>query len=196
MKFRKLPVEIEAVQWTGENTKELYDFARDEKGNPVVSCGHPDDRCSVMTLEDGCGEWKVIHWADKGDWIIKGVKGEFYACKPDIFEMTYTRDDTKTGAQLIAIERERQVFVEGWTPEHDDLNDMGELSKAGWCYARHASSQLRGIAHPQYLTKVPIDWPRTWHNSWWKPSDDPIRNLVKAGALIAAEIDRLKRIKE
>jgi hypothetical protein len=43
------------------------------------------------------------------------------------------------------------------------------------------------------LVGIPRPWPPSWSYNWWKPSDDPIRNLVKAGALIAAEIDRLQR---
>jgi hypothetical protein len=89
MQFRKKPVVIDAVQWTGENTKEMYDFARDPEGRPAMSCGHPNGMAAVMTLEDGTGTWAVKHWASPGDWIIKGVKGEFYPCKPDIFAATY-----------------------------------------------------------------------------------------------------------
>jgi len=79
------------------------------------------------------------------------------------------------GVELIADERKRQVEAEGWTPEHDDKYSSNELIRAGGCYAN-----------------APYSWP--WSAEWWKPSDDPIRNLVKAGALIAAEIDRLLRL--
>jgi hypothetical protein len=89
---------------------------------------------------------------------------------------------TAAGATLIARERQRQIDEEGWTPEHDDLHRHGELLEAAECYAYAARS---GILHP------PRGWP--WEPSWWKPTDDPVRNLVKAGALIAAEIDRLQR---
>lgn len=94
------------------------------------------------------------------------------------------------GIELIAAERERQVTGEGWTPEHDDLHTRGELSKAGGCYAAEA---LRppGESRRRYS---PYGWP--WASSWWKPTGDPIRDLAKAGALIAAEIDRLQRAGE
>jgi hypothetical protein len=95
-----------------------------------------------------------------------------------------------TGVELIAAERHRQIEVEGWTPAHDDEHGRGQLSCAGACYARLASNQetyqTRAIPDPR-----PLTWP--WSAKWWKPSADPIRNLVKAGALIAAEIDRLQR---
>lgn len=79
-KFRKKPVVVEAMQYTGENVKAVEDFGARVKPN-----GHWDPgetRLRVTTLEG----WTE---ASPGDWIIKGVKGEFYPCKPDIFEMTY-----------------------------------------------------------------------------------------------------------
>lgn len=92
-----------------------------------------------------------------------------------------------TGAARILAERQRQIEVKGWTPEHDAEHDSCELAMA-------ASSYLLAARHPNPTqTTTPIGpWP--WHAEWWKPSDDPIRNLVKAGALIAAEIDRLQRL--
>lgn len=86
MRFRKIPVVIEAVKWTGENQDEINSF--------IGLVTNPDDSrhsysengtLLIRTLESGHG----MHTANKGDWIIKGVKGEFYPCKPDIFEMTY-----------------------------------------------------------------------------------------------------------
>ena len=77
MKFRKKPVIIDAVIWDGMNVKEVFDFMgwrnaeHDEQSGLVIH-----------TLEGN-------HHASIGDWIIKGVKGEFYPCKPDIFAATY-----------------------------------------------------------------------------------------------------------
>jgi len=75
-KYRKKPVVIEAVQWTGENGSALRAFIR---GAGFVEDG---GEIEINTLEG-----KMI--GTIGDWIIKGVKGEFYPCKPDIFEATY-----------------------------------------------------------------------------------------------------------
>lgn len=97
--------------------------------------------------------------------------------------------DEKNGVDLIAAERQRQIEQEGWTPEHDDEHDLGEMVTASMCYAIHASHRSRGQAPP--IDAISARWP--WAAEWWKPSDDPIRNLAKAGALIAAEIDRLQR---
>lgn len=99
--------------------------------------------------------------------------------------------DDRTGVRRIYDERNRQTFVEGWTPEHDDEHTDGELSRAASCYAEHAHSQVCGGTTGDADADRPDVWP--WAPGWWKPSDDPIRNLEKAGALIAAEIDRLVR---
>jgi hypothetical protein len=90
-----------------------------------------------------------------------------------------------TGVDLIAQERQRQVDVEGWTPEHDAEHPDGALVDAARAYALAATAPGYDRDNP------PTAWP--WDEGWWKPSDYPVRNLVKAGALIAAEIDRLAR---
>lgn len=88
-----------------------------------------------------------------------------------------------SGAMQIATERGRQITAEGWSAEHDDRHINGELRDAAIAYAMICDDRA-----PFDLASV---WP--WEMKWWKPSDDPVRNLVKAGALIAAEIDRLQR---
>ena len=76
--YRKKPVVIQAVQWTGENNTEILHFC---STCYITSSGKAKDLI-VSTLEGDMS-------ASVGDFIIKGVKGEFYACKPDIFDMTY-----------------------------------------------------------------------------------------------------------
>lgn len=98
-----------------------------------------------------------------------------------------------SGVELIAAERERQVSAEGWTPEHDDTHTHGEMLRAGMSYAEAARRQVLGGSE-NHVKRLPDVWPLDWDDTkFWKPSPDPIRNLVKAGALIAAEIDRLQR---
>jgi len=80
-------------------------------------------------------------------------------------------------ADDVLAERQRQVEAEGWTPEHDDKHTKGEIRKAAACYA---------AGHP-----IATLWP--WGDEWWKYSS-PRRSLVKAGALILAEIERLDRL--
>lgn len=93
----------------------------------------------------------------------------------------------KTGTELIAEERQRQIVSEGWTAEHDAKHTKCELSRAGAIYALNEDErETFFIAYP---------WP--WDNNWFKPTPkDRIRELQKAGALIAAEIDRLQIEKE
>lgn len=81
MKFRKKPVVIEAVQWTGSNVDEILGFIV-AKGSARRGLGDERNSLFIDTLE---GTMR----ADPKDWIIKGVKGEFYPCKPDIFAATY-----------------------------------------------------------------------------------------------------------
>lgn len=86
MKFRKRPVEIEAIQFTGHNGSELRDWSAGVVvPSPVLEPG-PDNPSGayvqIVTLEG-----TMI--GNVGDWIIRGVRGEFYPCKPDIFEVTY-----------------------------------------------------------------------------------------------------------
>lgn len=94
----------------------------------------------------------------------------------------------KTGIRLITEERLRQIAEEGWTAEHDDQHVNSELLSAAVCYV----DETHGDMSAQLTANVQGLWP--WDDSWWKP-EGPIRNLVKAGALIAAEIDRLQRLK-
>jgi hypothetical protein len=88
MKFKKKPVVIDAIKWDGNFTRELDDFFYGpfEERNPdlVGPSLYQKENYNLIipTLE---GNMR----ADIGDWIIKGVKGEFYPCKPDIFEQTY-----------------------------------------------------------------------------------------------------------
>lgn len=101
--------------------------------------------------------------------------------------------------EMIAAERQRQITIEGWTPEHDDHeHSMGELSEAACCYATVASAAVRGSSAEEWPVEMfnghndsILTWP--WDDAWWKPSDDPVRNLVKAAALIVAEIERIQR---
>ncbi len=87
MKYRKKPVVVDAIEWDGKNFNEISYFTNDWHGNKLA---HEDAEESALksgklfihTLEG-------VMTASKGDFIIKGVSGEFYPCKPDIFEKTY-----------------------------------------------------------------------------------------------------------
>lgn len=89
-----------------------------------------------------------------------------------------------SAARDVLAERQRQINVEGWTPEDDDRYENGDLANAAACYAVHAAEEGAPT------DAAPSAWP--WDAKWWKPST-PRRDLVKAGALILAEIERLDR---
>lgn len=85
-KYRKKPVVINAVQWTGFNLDEILKFAY--KTRRIRFADNLQD-LHIETLEG-------VMTANEGDWIIKGVAGEIYPCKPDIFEQTYESVDPST----------------------------------------------------------------------------------------------------
>jgi hypothetical protein len=104
------------------------------------------------------------------------------------------------GVGLIAAERQRQMAVEGYSPEHDDTHDAAEMVGVAINYAALARfiAAYKRTDGERYFYGLPPkleDWPIGCDVAgWWKPDyADPIRDLVKAGALIAAEIDRLRR---
>jgi hypothetical protein len=95
--------------------------------------------------------------------------------------------ERKDAIEEIYAERRRQIDTEGWTPEHDDKHDTGELAAAAATYAFEAFTKTS----QRYFTHDPIGfWP--WDASWFKPTT-PRRDLIKAAALIIAEIERLDR---
>lgn len=106
-----------------------------------------------------------------------------------------------TGAELIAAERRRQIDAEGWTAEHDDRHVDGEMAWAAACYAAPDTIYRSRQAGGEIAFRYP--WPgqlvlnaergRAEWVPWRRGQGDRVRDLVRAGALIAAEIDRLER---
>lgn len=93
----------------------------------------------------------------------------------------------KTGIELITEERQRQLEKEGWTSKHDDQHTSQQLPILAMLYA--CPAKYRPMLNPTgWFTAM------QWNLDWWKPTER-IKELQKAGALIAAEIDRLQRIK-
>lgn len=92
---------------------------------------------------------------------------------------------TSIGIELIAAERQRQIQVEGYTSDRDDVLSDGSLAIAAACYAMNSAWQRDN--------GIPLIWP--WDDKCWKPKDQ-LSDLIRAGALIAAEIDRLQRVAE
>ena len=95
----------------------------------------------------------------------------------------------KSGAELIAMERERQIMQEGYSEERDEAHDHGELAGAAACYALWNCGYIGKFTWRLAMALWPFD------ELDWKPKD-PVRDLVRAGALIAAEIDRMQRLEK
>lgn len=104
--------------------------------------------------------------------------------------ITKQRDDLQAaldsnqsrGVSDVIVERQRQINIEGWSSDHDDQHSYGEMALAAGCYVMFGRC-FNADNPPKY-------WP--WDKKWWKPSDKR-RNLVKAAALIIAEIERIDR---
>lgn len=95
--YRKKPVTVEAVQWTGENHAEMCEFI-----DPEVFEIFPRVGLVIHTLEGD-------HHASPGDYIIKGVNGEFYPCKPDIFAKTYESAALTPPNEPLTLEQLREM---------------------------------------------------------------------------------------
>ncbi len=97
-----------------------------------------------------------------------------------VFEALHIRRPLSPAMTAVIEERYRQIEVEGWSAEHDESHERGELANAGAHYAFYAG---RDIA-------MPTTWP--WDRSWWKPQNFR-RDLVRAAALILAELEKFDR---
>lgn len=136
------------------------------------------------------------HWADDVDWDYpKKVREEIRK------EREAERSAQEGGIALITAERRRQIESEGWTPEHDDGHKDGQLAMAAACYAAPLPVFVRVPLHDGPLYRDPWPWSARWDK---RPRDERLelrtptrderrRMLAKAGALIAAELDRMAR---
>ena len=100
-KFVKKPVVIEAIQYDGANITEIETFVRGKL--PTIMTSDLGTQLVISTLE---GDMKV----SKGDYVIKGIKGEFYPCKPDIFKQSYNMIKENNGILTEGEKRVRKSF--------------------------------------------------------------------------------------
>ena len=111
--YRKKPVVVEAIQWTGKNLQELKNFVGDSLEYDVMDAawevgkGPVIVNVRIQTLEG-------IHHASVGDFIIKGIRGEFYPCKPDIFAKTYESASLTPPNEWVSVE-------DAMPPEHEPV---------------------------------------------------------------------------
>lgn len=110
------------------------------------------------------------------------IEGVAPLATPDLSPPVFT-----VAARDVLAERKRQVLVEGWSEEHDDRHRLGEMAGAAACYALFRSQVGPDIMDADVLSTC---WP--WSDEWWKPKDVR-RDLVRAAALLIAEIERLDR---
>lgn len=137
------------------------------------------DRDFLLSLDPT----KLLHEAVR-EQVRESIRWRFAAHIDEIMPTVASR-----GAGLITNERVRQITEEGHTPE-GDRNQGDLLARAGVEYANVAVSVLRSGPEAAHFDP-PLRWNWPWSNEFWKPSEDPIRDLTKAGALIAAAIDSL-----
>ncbi|WP_148293296.1 hypothetical protein [Comamonas sp. B-9] len=130
-----------------------------------------------------CSELKPRSESEKAAYLAGVADGRMYAERDaNTAPQAQPADALDAAARDVLDERRRQVEVEGFTFSHDDSYTDGELAQAAACYA--ASSQSRDISYMSHL------WP--WPNHAWKPSTTR-NDLLKAGALILAELERIYR---
>jgi len=129
-KYRKKPVEVEAVRYTGDNLDEVKQFmgaqAKAEQGLLPGPGRGMHEGVYIYTLEG-------TMTASVGDWIIRGVQGELYPCRPDIFEDTYEPVADGTGDEYECIDADDEVWPEhDYATIHDDEESwQGECRRCG-----------------------------------------------------------------
>jgi hypothetical protein len=121
--------------------------------------------------------------------------GEYIANCINLAASLPAREWVSKGVELIAAERERQVSVEGWTPEHDAEHTDGQMAMAAACYATPKQLYEKIVKpgtdqEPYVLFSDPWPWDEEWDKRM-RATHNRIRRLQIAGALIAAEIDRI-----
>lgn len=123
-RYRKKPVTVEAIQFTRSNFRVVSEFTGGKAGCLMIErC--PDGRCYciVETLEGNME-------ANEGDYIIKGVHGEFYPCKPDIFAKTYELEST--AADVVEVKHGRWVGTADGYGDGEMVYDQWECSECGY----------------------------------------------------------------
>jgi len=147
-KFRKIPVTIDAIQWTGENLREVITFTDGQPDTRTHHAGMMWDQYADLVARDGLKIFTLegTMSASVGDWIIRGIKGEYYPCKPDIFAATYVPADFQPEAPslsaalklpevaaLVESLRNYVALVEKYRSVRDEVNtlrDAGDCSQS------------------------------------------------------------------
>ncbi len=142
LRFTKKPVTIEAIQWTRKNLRAAITFTDGPPDTRSMHAGMAWEAYADLVARDGLKiytlEGKML--ANVGDWIIRGVKGEYYPCKPDIFEATYS-----PAAQVEALSAAQAGVPDGYA-----LVPKESTAAMQWAFARAETHYRDGIgrAHP------------------------------------------------
>ncbi|WP_227835537.1 MULTISPECIES: hypothetical protein [Klebsiella/Raoultella group] len=186
--YRNNPRDYDTVVAWDEATSEFMELVDSDELNIISGLVEALEKAQKRIGELESFRTAYMEWSDKTDWARADKR--FDVLKPwgkhladvlkEYIEHLESRTVTAAASDVLA-ERQRQVTAEGWTAERDDGYQNSELADAAACYAIHAHNQ--GFSTPAH-------WP--WSPDWWKQTS-PRRDLVKAGALILAEIERLDR---
>lgn len=179
--------------WTGGQWQNCPDGANDRKFadaeyRPVYAL--PTAPVDLRSLEDHVLA-DFTHLTENqslsGLYLVKRIKERFasFALSAQVQNVA-----DSPAIKAIAAERARQIEVEGWTPEHDDAHAKGELLLAAKAYFAHATDRALSLPDGE-RAGIPFVWP--WDKKWWKPKT-PRKDLIRAGALALAEIERIKRL--
>lgn len=157
----------------------LHARASGASEDAVNALGNPARFAAVLTRAEAAG---VLH--DR----LRPVMAQLLALARRGLE-------AESAVAEIAAERRRQMEAESWSPEHDDRHTRGELARAASCYAvvggmGDSTRDHYRPGHPPRSYATGQGWP--WDAEWWKPKNRR-RDLIRAGALIVAEIERLDR---
>lgn len=136
MNYTKKPVEIQAVQWDGSNLKELAKFMQTQEDDDTwlrnLNLEYPYDtrQGEHWIFDNGVLMIKTLEgnmMASKGDYIIRGVKGEYYPCKPDIFELTYNKSEVQ-GEESRFVVLALDALIKEAGAIHDGFEERGEVA--------------------------------------------------------------------
>ncbi|OBX35629.1 hypothetical protein A8U91_04703 [Halomonas elongata] len=155
----------------------------------------PQAYIDSINFQHPAGFTEIFRGEDENDIFSVAVRAKtVFAQLLLCADSTFAGPSSPYGGSYVDVyhERMRQLSTEGFSRERDDGYTNAELAAAAECYAY--GSRLQQLEPASGLPRMRIDWP--WSDHWWKPSPDPRRNLVKAGALILAEIERLDRAAE
>jgi hypothetical protein len=141
-----------------------------------------DARAASTSANVAQGAEAVAQMHIRGGEMVAWINIGLHEGQNDLYAAPPAQTAVTDAARDVLAERQRQVIAEGWTPMHDDEHETGELARAAACYAANATGY-------RLQSRINI-WP--WDREWWKPTT-PRRDLVKAGALILAEVERLDR---